>query len=570
MKSRIVRYIGGLVLILAAVGGWFYFRGDNEGSEGQYLTEQVSRGSIRRTVTSTGALQAVVTVQVGSQVSGRIQELHADFNSVVKKNQILAVIDPANFLAQRERARAALATSEAAVKNADANLINRQAELTSSKANLQVSRVTEQEAERQLSRAKELFEDNLISERDLESAQADFDQSTARVQQSEAQVRQVDASIRSALAQREQALANVKQTRAELQVAEVNLRYTKIISPIDGVVIERNVDIGQTVAASFQAPVLFLIANDLSKMQVIAQIDEADIGVISEKAGVDFSVDAFPSETFQGRISEIRLSSKLPTTSTTAAGTGGGATNVVVYNVIIDVDNLQLKLRPAMTANVNFTVASVEDTLKIANSALRYRPSDKSPEEIAKLMRASPGGPPGARPQGSPGRSAALARPSEGDGDSKSPGREQNQEDGQARQRWLARRGDGDRPSQIRRTRGLVIGPSTVEQYGIRAGPKIRFPEAEQARARRSLLWVLGADQQPEPRRVQLGITDGRETAILSGELDEGETVITWKMDDEAAVRAASPFSGAFGPRRTRRGSSSGRTGGQRRGGRQR
>ena len=183
----------------------------------------------------------------------------------------------------------------------------------------------------------------------------------------------------TAISQQDQATASVKQAQAELRMAEVTLHYTNIISPIDGVVIERNVDIGQTVTP-FQTPTLFLIANDLSRMQLIAQIDEADIGVLSEKAKVDFTVDAFPGQVFQGKISEIRLTSKLPTSSTSGtsqtASTGGTASNVVVYNVIIDVDNPQLKLRPAMTANVSFTVASAYNVLRVANSALRYHPGN--------------------------------------------------------------------------------------------------------------------------------------------------------------------------------------------------
>ena len=386
-RNRIVNSLLLLLLLLIAAAGYAYFGNGKDDSESEYITVEVSRGSVRRTVSSTGTLQAVITVQVGSQVSGRIKELYADFNSVVKKNQLLAVIDPANFEAQRERARASLATSQASVKSAEANLINRRAELISSKANLEASRVAQKEAERQLKRSQGLFGDRLISEQDLETAQATFDQANARLQQAEAQVSQTEAFIRSALAQQDQSGASVKQSQAELEVAEINLRYTKIISPIDGVVVERNVDIGQTVAASFQAPVLFLIANDLSKMQVIAQIDEADIGVVSEKSDVDFAVDAFMGEVFAGKISEIRLSSNLPGSSgtTSTAGTGGGATNVVVYNVIIDVDNRQLKLRPAMTANVTFTVASVEDTLKVANAACAIALPTMSPQEIAAI-----------------------------------------------------------------------------------------------------------------------------------------------------------------------------------------
>src|SRR4026208_104385 len=310
-RNSAFRYaILGVVGLAILFAGYSYWKRKGKNPQDKYLTVKVNRGHVRRTVSSTGTLQAVVTVQVGSQVSGRIQELHADFNSVVKKGQVLALIDPANFEAQRERAQAQLATAQASVKNAEATLINRRAELSSAKANVEVSRVALKDAERQQKRTQGLFKDGLIAQRDLDPAQAPFEQAGARLMQAEAQVNQTEASIRSALSQQDQAAANVKQARAELTMADVNLRYTSIVSPIDGVVIERRVDIGQTVAASFQAPLLFLIANDLTKMQVIAQIDEADIGALSEKAKVDFAVDAFPGQTFRGEIAEIRLTSK--------------------------------------------------------------------------------------------------------------------------------------------------------------------------------------------------------------------------------------------------------------------
>ena len=527
----------GIAVLLAAA--YFYFLRASDSPIDDYLTVKVERGSIHRTVSATGTLQAVITVQVGSQASGRIQELYADFNSVVKKAQVLAVIDPSNFEAQLERARANLATTEAAVKMAEANLINREAELVSSKANLEAARVAHKEAGRQLRRDQELFEDRLISERDLENAQATFDETRARVEQFEAQINQAKASIRFAQAQVEQSKASVKQSRAELRSAEVNLRYTKITSPIDGVVVERNVGIGQTVAASFQAPVLFLIANDLSKMQVIAQIDEADIGAISERASVLFTVDAFPGETFRGRISEIRLSSKLPDSS--AASTS--ATNVVVYNVIIDVDNSRLKLRPNMTANVTFTVASTEDTLMVANAALRYRPPDKSPQEIQELLSSllAASSTEAQRQdtrvanQGTPSQSSLQYHVESDDGGPKTE------------------RGGSTQP---------VIGPSMIEQYGIQVGPKIRFPQAEEHQATWGVLWVLEGGQ-PRPRRVQFGITDGKQTVVLAGELKEGDQVITWQMSDQGQVQNTSPFSGVFGPRRRSSSSS-----GQSRGGR--
>ncbi len=566
------RYSVLALLILGISFGAYYFWGkDRKSPEDKYLTVKVERGSIRRTVSSTGTLQAVITVQVGSQVSGRIQELHADFNSIVKKSQLLAVIDPANFEAQRERAQAQLATAEAAVKNAEANLVNRRAELNSAKANLEVANVTLKEAERQQKRSQGLFKDGLISERELDTAQANYDQSSARVLQAEAQVNQVEASIRSALSQQDQASASVKQARAELRMAEVNLRYTNIISPIDGVVVERNVDIGQTVAASFQAPILFLIANDLTKMQVIAQIDEADIGVISEKAKAEFAVDAFPGQAFHGQISEIRLSSKLPntSTSTTSGGSGGGtASNVVVYNLIIDVDNPQLKLRPGMTANVNFTVASTDNVLKISNAALRYRPSDKNPEEIQKLMSSLAGevsantSRPPVQPETSPSggsRNEGLTHREKGS-QNLSPGSTPPTTPGQ-------RKGRQGRPvGNLEGTAGsapAVVGPTITNRYGIEPGMKIRFPQVDDAKPAPAMIWILDANWQPQPKRIKLGITNGRETGVSEGDLKEGDTVITGELNEQEGPqqqRAATPFRGPFGP--------AGGTAGGRRGGR--
>jgi len=560
-RNSLLKYtlLGAVSLAIFFVG-YSYWKGKAKNPAEKYLTVKADRGNVRRTVSSTGTLQAVVTVQVGSQVSGRIQELHADFNSVVKKGQVLAIIDPANFEAQRERSQAQLATAQASVKNAEANLVNRRAELNSSKANAEVTRVAAKEAERQQKRAEGLFKDGLIAERDLETAQAALEQTRARLMQAEAQINQTEASIRSALSQQEQAAANVKQARAELQMADVNLRYTNIVSPIDGVVIERSVDIGQTVAASFQAPLLFLIANDLTKMQVIAQIDEADIGALSEKAKVDFTVDAFPGQMFRGEIAEIRLTSKLPSSSSSSgsSGSGGGggtASNVVVYNVMIDVDNPALKLRPGMTANVNFTVASTDDVLKVANSALRYRPSDKNPEEIQKLI-SSLYGEVSADTRRAESGTTASAPPASVSGNPESGGHGEGP--GHRTGSWQGRDGSGgNRPGgELKRQRKpgsrpaegaqAIIGPSKTDIFGINAGMKIRFPQAEETRPTPGMIWVLDSAGTPQPRRVRLGITNGRETAVLSGDLKEGDSVITGELGDEEATQqrgnAGSPF----------------------------
>ncbi|HLU99722.1 MAG TPA: efflux RND transporter periplasmic adaptor subunit, partial [Acidobacteriota bacterium] len=445
----------------------------------------------------------------------------------------------------RERALANLATAQASVQMAKANMINREAELLNAQAALEVARVDHQEAERQLARAQQLHEDRLLPEQDLENARALFEQTKSRIQQAQAQIRSVEASIRSAEAQLDQAEANVKQAEAELRMADVNLHYTRITSPIDGVVIERNVDIGQTVAASLQAPTLFLIANDLSKMQVIAQIDEADIGSISERAQVQFTVDAFPGERFSGRISEIRLSSALPTTVSTTTSGGGATGNVVIYNVIIDVDNYPLKLRPSMTANVEFTVASVQDVLKVPNAALRYRPADRSPDEIRNILssfsaaassRPPSDSAPGRRelagmnrpPTGLPGDPAAVVRPD----------------------RW--RRDDGQatrgRRNAVPTTDNVADAASSVEEYGIQAGTKIHFPEVADEEPSWGVVWVLDENLIPQPRPVLLGITDGRDTAVVDGELRPGDMVITWEMTEDNQTpptqNVASPFGG--------------------------
>ncbi|MFN8007938.1 MAG: efflux RND transporter periplasmic adaptor subunit [Terriglobia bacterium] len=575
MKKRAVRryILLGAAIFLGLLTFFFLFRKTRTAPTDKYLTVTVERGDIRRTVSSTGTLQAVVNVQVGSQVSGRVQEINADFNSVVKKGQILAVIDPANFQAQRERAEAQLATSLATVKNAEANLVTRKAEIENARANLEVAKVNLKEAERQKVRAEGLFKDGLIPERDSQTAEATYDQCRARVLQADAQINQAEAGIRSAISQQDQAAASVKQAQAELRMAEVNLFYTNIISPIDGIVIERNVDIGQTVAASFQTPTLFLIANDLSRMQLIAQIDEADIGVLSEKAAVDFAVDAFPGQVFHGKIAEIRLTSKLPTTTSSgtsqSSASGGTASNVVVYNVIIEVENPQLKLRPAMTANVSFTVASAHDVLWVANSALRYRPPGLSPEEVQRLLESK-----NLRKMGE-ARGLDTANPSSGsiplsststalaDGEVKHP--PENKELSRTEpssslsipKSSLHSQPATGQTKKSKIKQGEEAGPQTslilsaTDSYGIHGGMKIRFPQAEENRLTPGVLWLLDSDGNPQPKRVKLGITNGKETAIYDTDLKVGDTIVTGEIsgtEGTPAPRNTSPFRGPFSP----------------------
>lgn len=278
----------------------------------QYKTEEVDRGTVTMTVTATGTLSAVTTVQVGSQVSGVIARLYADFNSQVKKGQLLAELDPTPFEAQVEQRRADL--TQAQVQTDDARI--------------------------KYERQRRLMEGGLTSQAEVDAAESQFKSANAQVRQAQAALSQV----------------------------LTNLRYTRIISPIDGIVVDRQYDVGQTVAASFQAPTLFQIAQDLTKMQVLADVDQSDIGRVQVGQVARFNVDAYPEEEFRGRISQIRFNAQVNQ-------------NVVTYPVIIEVANPEGRLRPKMTANVTIDVQSVKNVLRVPNAALRFKPpTDESAE----------------------------------------------------------------------------------------------------------------------------------------------------------------------------------------------
>lgn len=317
MKKKTI-LIAIIVLILIAVGLFFYLR--ETGKSAAYKTEKVSRGEIKSVVTATGTVNAVTTVSVGTQVSGTIRKLFVDFNSPVKKGQMLAQIDPATFQAQVDQARA---------------------NLLSAQANLEKAAVATIDARRTYQRNKDLFTQNFIARSDLDTAETNY---------------------HSAEAQQKVTKAQVAQAQASLKIAETNLQYTNILSPVDGTVISRSVDVGQTVAASFQTPTLFSIAQDLTKMQINTSVDEADIGKVQTGQDVSFSVDAYPDTVFNGKVSEVRSS---PTT----------VSNVVTYDVIVKVDNPQLKLKPGMTANVSITIETRSNVLRVPNAALRFKPA---------------------------------------------------------------------------------------------------------------------------------------------------------------------------------------------------
>ena len=332
-SRRRVSALATAALTLACSGG-------DEGSD-RYLTELVDRGEIAATVIATGTVQPVTKVQVGTYVSGPIREIHVDFNSPVAKGQLVAKIDPAPF--------------EVKVRQADANLANARAQVEKARADLRLKRLT-------FERNRSLRERDLISQDELDTSESNDAQAAAQLSLAE---------------------AGVKQAQAALEEARISLSYTEIRSPVDGVVVSRAVDVGQTVAASFQTPTLFEIAQDLTKMQVNANVSESDIGGLREGQNTSFGVDAYPGRVFEGRVVQVRNS---PIT----------VLNVVTYDVIIAVDNSDLALKPGMTATVTITTARREDVLRVPLRALRFRPETDgeaaSPPPAVAAGRAAPDG----------------------------------------------------------------------------------------------------------------------------------------------------------------------------------
>jgi HlyD family secretion protein len=310
-----------LVLLVLAVGGWWWSRQKAEAAEGGFRTAAVERGDIRVAISATGTLSAISTVDVGSQISGQVTDVLVDFNDRVRKDQVIARIDPSTYQAQ---------------------IAQGAAQVASARANLATAQATLRNAEADFARKASLAEQQLIARGDLDLARAARDQARAQVNAAQAQITQQQAST---------------------QTTRLNLDRTVIRSPVDGVVLTRTIEPGQTVAASLQAPVLFQIAEDLKQMEIVLQIDEADIGQVKAGQAVNFTVDAFPERSFQGKVQQVRLSAT-------------NTNNVITYPVVVTVDNRDEVLLPGMTVNAEIEVSRRDDVLKIPNAALRFKPAD--------------------------------------------------------------------------------------------------------------------------------------------------------------------------------------------------
>jgi HlyD family secretion protein len=413
-----------IAVALAAAAGAYFLLSHRKTAEPKYRTAVVEKGNVTQTVAATGTLSAVITVKVGSVVSGNVAVLHADFNKQVKKGEILAELDPVPF----------------------------QAKIDQTLASLQKARVDQRNSEIGLRRQKALETQGLAPQADLDLAQANFDS----------------------------AVASVAIAQATLEQAQTDMKNSKIVAPIDGVVVDRQYDVGQSVAASFTAPTIFTIAQDLTKMQVSADVSESDIGMCKVGQPVHFTVDAYPDQSFRGTISQIRLNATVNQ-------------NVVTYPVIIEVPNPDLALRPNMTANVTIDVAIARDTLRIPNAALRFRPEEKLAAAPAAEERAASGAGPARTPGAGPGGGGP-------------------------------RRAAGDQ------------GPAAaMKQFDRSAGGKSR-------RAGQTV-YTLPASGVGEPKAVEIraGITDSRFTQVVSGDLKAGDTIVVGLATTKADAGARPP-----------------------------
>jgi len=432
------KLIGIGVVVAAAVAAFFLLGGRGK-AEPKYRTAAVDKGTVTQTVAATGTLSAVTTVKVGSVVSGNVAALHADFNKQVKKGDLLAELDPIPF----------------------------QEKVNQSKAALEKAQVDARNMEISLRRQKALWSQQLAAQADLDQAQANYDS----------------------------AVAAVNQAKANLSSSETDLRNSKIIAPIDGVVVDRQYDVGQPVAASFTAPTIFTIAQDLTKMQVSADVSESDIGMCKVGQPVRFNVDAYPDQTFRGKIAQIRLNATVNQ-------------NVVTYPVIIEVNNEDLALRPSMTANVSIDVATVRDVLRVPNAALRFRPETD-----------------GSKPAPTPEAVAAQAPPGQGT----APGQGAAPGGGSSSGAGGRRGGAGSQAAG-----GPMAG--AARQFDHTGGGGKRKPG-------QTVYTVPGpqAEAAPKPVEIRPGITDGRYTQVAAGDLKAGDTVIVGLVTAKADATAGRP-----------------------------
>ncbi len=551
------RVLAALALAAIAGGGWWYYsKSGADAAATQFRTAKIEKGPLVATVSATGTLNPVVSVSVGSQVSGQLKEIFVDFNSPVKKGQLVARIDPEQFEYKMRQSQADLDAARASIGTQLANVAVQRAEVARAEANLV-------EAKRDVERKKSLVEKNFIASSEAEKAESTYKAQLAGLESAKAQMGVAEANAKNSQ-------AVVKQRDAQLAQARIDLERTSIRAPVDGVVVKKSVEPGQTVAASLQAPELFIIAQNLADMQVEAAIDEADVGRVREAQTATFTVDSFAGRTFTGAVRQVRKAATV-------------AQNVVTYVVVISAANPDLNLLPGMTANVRITTDRRDSVLKVANSALRFRPPGATEDGGAG---SAAGGGAGAAKDGA--KSVGGSGPAGAAGGASAPA-------AGAGAAGAGASGGGGGPGGGRALRERLVNELKLDAAQqqkleeIFSGMREKFmalrelPEAERARASernrveirekitlilneeqkkkyaeivaeqagraptRGRVWITGADGKPQAVPVRLGLSDGTTTEVIGGDLKEGQEVLVGVVG--SGQKGGAPTTAPRGPR---------------------
>jgi HlyD family secretion protein len=503
-----LKWLLGVTLVIAALalGGFTYY---TRSKKVDFLKAKVQRGDLESAISATGSVTAVISVPVGSQVSGNVSAVNVDFNSPVKKGQLVAQIDPAPFQtkvdqakANLDSAKAQITNAEVGLKKADLDIANAELNVTNQKAAVVRSQSQVSDAKRKQDLQAKMLAAGVGTQDARDSAQAVYDQAVASLESAQAQVKSAQANLESVKAQRQvaetqkvTAAAQVATANANLQNAQLDLEHTRITSPVDGVVIARNTDVGQTVQASYSVATLFTIAQDLSKMHVETNIDESDISRVQVDQVATFTVDAYPGQTFRGSVMQVRHS---PT----------NVQNVITYTVVIAVDNPDMKLFPGMTANVRLVTDRLTGVVKIPSAALRFRPPEDLLPADAKTTDKKV---------------------------SKSDVKTETRTDGKT-DSTQAKAGDGTfDPSQFKGRGGGGgfggggggFGGGGGRRGGGGFGGGGQSAQGSRGASQFQTVYILDDKGQLKAERIRTGISDGNFVAMLNGNLKEGQEVIT-------------------------------------------
>jgi HlyD family secretion protein len=496
-----------LLIVALALGGFTYY---TRSQKANFLKAKVQRGDLESAISATGSVTAVISVPVGSQVSGNVSAVNVDFNSPVKKGQLVAQIDPAPFQtkvdqakANLDSARAQIINAEVGLKKADLDIANAELNISNQKAAVVRSQSQVNDAKRKQDLQAKMLAAGVSTQDASDSAQAVYDQAVASLESAQAQLKSAQANLESVKAQRQvaetqgvTAKAQVATADANLQNAQLDLDHTRITSPVDGVVIARNTDVGQTVQASYSVATLFTIAQDLSKMHVETNIDESDISRVQVDQLATFTVDAYPGQTFRGSVMQVRHS---PT----------NVQNVITYTVVIAVDNPDLKLFPGMTANVRLVTDRLSGVIKVPSAALRFRPPEDLLPADAKTTdkKVAPGD-----AKVDPSKSDATAKGGDGKFD---PSQFKGRDGGGG---GFGRGGGGGGGGGFRAGGGGGGGGGRGRGDGNGGG---------RGTTQFQTVYTLDEKGQLKAERIRTGISDGNFVAMLNGNLKEGQELVT-------------------------------------------